>query len=78
MAKFLRAMLVLEVIRERWLAILITYSVAQACGLKGMLYLEQYHYGWLGWVLFVLSPLTAIVVGINLLALTKRGRQQAV
>ncbi len=71
MAKFLRTLMGLEVIRERWLAILITYSVAQACGMKGLLYLEQYHHSWFGWMLFALSPLTAVVVGVNLFALTR-------
>lgn len=74
MAKFLRVMFGIEPLRERWLALLLTFSVAQACTLKGVYYLEQYH-GWVGWTLFALSPFTAVVVGVNLLALTKR--QQA-
>jgi uncharacterized membrane protein len=65
-----------EIIRERWMALLVTFTVAHACTIKGLDYLEHFP-GFLGWALFALSPLTALVVGINLLALTKRHRLAA-
>jgi hypothetical protein len=71
MARLLRILFGIEPIRERWMALLLTFSVAHACLMKGFTYLEHYH-GWVGWTLFVLSPFTAVVVGLNLLALTKR------
>jgi len=77
MGRVLRALIGIDIIRERWMALLITFSVAQACGIKGFEYLAQYP-GWLGWLLFALSPLTAVVVGINLLELTRRTDRRTV
>lgn len=71
MLRLLRFMFGIDAIESRWMAYLLTASVAHACVLKGVGYLEQYH-GWLGWLLFALSPLTAVVVGINLITLVER------
>lgn len=71
MKRLLKLMFGIEVIDRKWMAYLITFSVAHACTLKGVGYVHQYP-GWLGWMLFFLSPLTAVVVGLNLLALVKR------
>jgi heme/copper-type cytochrome/quinol oxidase subunit 2 len=70
MLRILRFMFGIDVIESRWMAYLLTASVAHACSLKGIGYLEQYH-GWLGWLLFALSPLTAVVIGVNLINLVK-------
>lgn len=74
MTRILRCLFGIDAIDRRWMALLITFSVAHACGIKGIGYLEQYP-GWLGWALFALSPLTAVVVGVNLLAVAKARTQ---
>lgn len=71
MLRLLRFMFGIDAIDSRWMAYLLTASVAHACFVKGVDYLEQYP-GWLGWLLFALSPLTAVVIGINLITLVKR------
>lgn len=72
MKRLLALMFGIAPIDRRWMAYLITFSVAHACTVKGTQYLHDYP-GALGWALFFLSPLTAVVVGLNLLALVKRG-----
>jgi hypothetical protein len=59
-----------DIIQKRWMALLMTASVAHACVIKGVHYLKIYP-GYLGWTFFVLCPFTAVIVGVNLLALTK-------
>jgi hypothetical protein len=59
-----------DVIEKRWMALLMTASVAHACVIKGVHYLELYP-GYLGLVFFILCPFTAVIVGVNLLALTR-------
>ena len=77
MLRILRFLFGIDAIESRWMAYLITASVAHACMIKGIGYVHQYP-GWTGWLLFALSPLTAVVVGTNLLALVKRGQADAV
>lgn len=74
MFRILRFMVGIDAIESRWMAYLLTASVAHACTLKGVGYLHQYS-GWMGWLLFALSPLTAVVIGVNLLTLVKRGQE---
>lgn len=76
MLRILRFLFGIDAIESRWMAYLITASVAHACTVKGIGYVHQYP-GWAGWLLFALSPLTAVVVGTNLLALVKRGQTDA-
>lgn len=73
MLRLLRPLIGIEAISKRWMALLLTASVAHACGLKGVYYLQHYP-GWIGWTLFVACPFTAIVVGVNLIELTRRTR----
>lgn len=57
---------------SRLLACLVILLVAHSCALKGFSYVATYP-GWLGWLLFALSPFTAVVVGRTLLwAATER------
>lgn len=76
MLRLLRFLVGIDAIESRWMAYLLTASVAHACTLKGIGYLQQYP-GWIGWLLFLLSPLTAVVIGVNLLTLVRRGREAA-
>jgi len=76
MLRVLRFLFGIDTIESRWMAYLLTASVAHACLLKGIGYLHDYP-GWPGWLLFMLSPLTAVVIGVNLLALVRRGREAA-
>ena len=72
MKRLLSLMFGIAPIDRRWMAYLITFPVAHACTIKGERYVHAYP-GVLGWALFFLSPLTAVVVGINLMAVVKRG-----
>lgn len=74
MLRILRMLFGVDAIESRWMAYLLTGSVAHACAIKGIGYLHEYP-GWFGWFLFALSPLTAVVIGTNLLALVKRGQE---
>ena len=76
MLRMLRFLFGIDTIESRWMACLLTASVAHACTLKGISYLHQYP-GWMGWLLFLLSPLTAVVIGVNLLALVRRSKESA-
>ncbi len=76
MLRILRFLFGIDAIESRWMAYLLTASVAHACTLKGIGYLNQYP-GWFGWFLFALSPLTAVVIGVNLVTLVARNRGAA-
>jgi hypothetical protein len=69
--KLVRLAAGVDTIDKRWMVLVLTASVAHACCLKGIYYLQHYP-GWPGWTLFAACPFTAIVVGINLLELTKQ------
>jgi len=74
MVRLLRFLFGIDTIASPWMAYLLTWSVAHACAIRGVGYLHLYP-GGIGWLLFTLTSLTSMVVGVNLLELVKRARR---
>ncbi len=74
MVRLLRFLFGVDPIASHWMAYMLTWSVAHACAIRGFSYLDRYP-GWIGWLLFAATLLTAMVVGVNLLELVKRARR---
>jgi len=73
--KTARMMFGVDVIDSRRFAYLLIFSIASGIGLRAWLYVDLYP-GWFGWLLFALSPMTAVVAGVTILYAVK-ARQRA-
>jgi hypothetical protein len=73
--KAVRMMFGVDVIDSRFLAYMLVFSIASGVGLRAWRYVDLYP-GWFGWLLFALSPLTAVVAAVTILYAV-RARQRA-
>lgn len=74
--RLLKFMFGIEILQSKWMACLVIFSIAHACALKGFGYLSEYP-GWIGWTLFLLSPMTALVAGRTLMWAVTQQQQKA-